>query len=316
MESSSINTLTGATEKRQKKDTATSGGNADAFETAMGEAGGPEVEDKKADLIDRDGGKETDKAKEHAAEAAKAEGKDAKKSDGKLSEYVKNMQSKDPATMSMVEKGAFRMGEFGNGAKGTAGNPTTGLAQMLASQGIDVSGFSPEQIKGLMSRMDTKEIGKLMANANIDPSGTKQADEKTLKDLKEKMVQAAQNTPVEQQAFNLEQLITAGTSKDAGEVARAEQRRQVMDQILAQIDVKNVANQTEMNLRLNPEYLGEVKISLVHDDEGGVKATFKTTSRATREVLDENQTELIDQAKGKGVRIGSMAVELVDDIEA
>jgi flagellar hook-length control protein FliK len=315
MESSSINTLTGLGDKRVKKETGSVGGNADAFQTAMGEAGAGEVENKKADLIQRDA-KDSDKAKDAAAES-KDSGKDVKKSEGRLSDYVKNIQSKDPATLSMVEKSAFRMGEFSANPK-TAGSPASGLAQMLASQGIDVSGFSPEQIKGLLSRMDTKELGKMLSQARIETGANSSLaqDEKHLKDLKEKLVQAAQNSPVEQQAFNLEQLISAGSSKTAGEAARAEQRRQIMDQILAQIDVRNVANQTEMNLRLNPEYLGEVKISLVHDDEGGVKALFKTTSKATREVLDESSADLINQARGKGVRIGSMAVQLVDDVEA
>ena len=36
-------------------------------------------------------------------------------------------------------------------------------------------------------------------------------------------------------------------------------------QLLTLPDEENVANQTEMQLRLNPEYLGEVKISLLHD---------------------------------------------------
>jgi hypothetical protein len=311
MESSSINTLTGAAEKRPKKDTGSAGANSDAFETAMGEAGGPEgAESKKADLIERDS---KEPAKEQAAESK--EGRDGKKADGRVSDFVKNMQGKDPATLSMVEKGAFRVGEFAPGHN-TVGSPASGLAQMLASQGIDVSGFSPEQIKGLMSRMDTKDLGKMLSQVKVEPGNNSSLaqDEKQLKDLKEKLVQASQNTPVEAQAFNLEQLVGAGVSKEAGEAARAEQRRQVMDQILAQIDVRNVANQTEMNLRLNPEYLGEVKITLVHDDEGGIKALFKTTSKATREVLDENGSDLIEQAKGKGVRIGSMNVELVDDI--
>jgi hypothetical protein len=316
MEANSINTLTGTTEKRSKKDTGTPGGNSDAFETAMGEAGGAAgAEAKKADLIDKDSPKDADKARQRAAEANKAEGKDAKKAGERVSDYLKHVQSKDPATLSMVERAAFRAGEFAP-QRGGAGHPATGLAQMLASQGIDVSGFSPEQIKGLLSRMDTKELGQVLSQMKSEHPSTLQQDEKTLKDLKDKMAQAAQNAPAETPQFNLEQLVGAGVSKEAGEAARAEQQRQVMDQILAQIDVRNVANQTEMNLRLNPEYLGEVKISLVHDDEGGVRAMFKTTSKATREVLAENKNELIDQARGKGVRIGSMNVELVDSLEA
>lgn len=316
MESSSINTLTGVGERRSKKDVGSGGGNVEAFQTAMGQAGSSETESKKADIIDREC-KDRDKAKD-AADNSKDQAKDNKKIEGRVSDYLKTVQGKDPATLSMVEKGAFRVGEFAPGGQKMGGGPASGLAQMLASQGIDVSGFSPEQLKGLMSRMDTKELGKMLAQVKVEAGGNSglAQDEKQLKELKEKLAQASQNTPVENQAFNLEQLVTAGVSKGAGDTARAEQRRQVLDQILAQIDVKNVANQTEMNLRLNPEYLGEVKITLVHDDEGGVKAMFKTTSKATREVLDENGTDLIDQARSKGVRIGSMAVQLVDDIEA
>lgn len=309
METSSINTLTGVGDKRPKQDAGSSASNSAAFQTAMGEAGARGAEEKKADLIERDQ-KESDKAKEPEV---KERGSDGKRVEGKVSDYVKTMQSKDPATLSMVEKSAFRVGEFANQAP--ASGPSTALAQMLASQGIDVTGFSPQQLKGLMSRMDTKEIGKLLSQMKTEHPN-QAADEKHLKDLKDKLAQASQNTPVENRAFNLEQLVHAGVSKDTGEAARAEQRRQIMDQILAQIDVRNVANQTEMNLRLNPEYLGEVKISLVHDDEGGVKAMFKTTSKATREVLADSSDELISEARGKGVRIGSMAVELVDDIEA
>lgn len=311
MESSSINTLTGvAGDSRPKKETATSAGNASAFASAMGEAGGAS-EGKKAELIHRS---DTAKDKEVAKKDQAAEPKpDHKKADGRVSEYLKTTANADPATLSMVEKGAFRVGEFAPGAQ--AGSPMTGLAQMLAQQGIDVTGFTPAQLKSMMSRMDPKELGKLMSGVGAEASKALQADEKTLKELKERLAQAAQNAPADAPAFNLESLVGAGVSKEAGEAARAEQRRQIMDQILAQIDVKNVANQTEMNLRLNPEYLGEVKITLVHDDDGGVRANFQTTSKVTREVLSESSDELISQARGKGVRIGAMNVSLVDDIE-
>lgn len=311
MDASSINTLTGTGEKKQRKDAPTTG-DGEAFKTAIGEAGGSQ-ESKKADLIDKDTKDVKDKPKDHPEDKAGV----AKKDGGRVSDYVKNLQTRDPATLSMLEKSAYRMGEFStNKAAGPAGLGQA-LVQMLASQGISVSGMSPEQIKGLMSRMDANDLGKLLAGARGDGMGQGQLakDEKLLKELNEKLAQASRNTPVEQQAFNLDQLVSAGLSKEAGDTARAEQRRQVLDQILAQIDVKNVANQTEMNLRLNPEYLGEVKISLVHDDEGGVRANFLTTSKATREVLAENTSDLIGKARDKGVRIGSMSVKLVDNIE-
>lgn len=309
MEASSINTLTGTTDARPRKDGAvvdTSG----AFQEAMGEAGGAAT-GKKADLIDKDSTKKSaDKAKEQVADKKPNAGKVPER----LSDQIKASQRRDPALMSMVEKAALRGGEL---SSGKPGGPGQALAQMLAAQGINVSGFSPEQIKGLMARMSTKDLGEMLSGMKTESgSHQKLQEDKQTKDLKEKVAQAAKGTGAEQPAFQLEQFVEAGVSKGAGDTARAEQRRQVLDQILAQIDVKNVANQTEMNLRLNPEYLGEVKISLVHDDEGGVRASFKTTSRATREVLADNTEDLIGQARDKGVRIGSMSVQLVDSIEA
>lgn len=178
-----------------------------------------------------------------------------------------------------------------------------------------MSSFSPQQIMSLLSRMDTKELGKMMSQMKMT-GGT--FDEDSLKKLQEQLNannQAHKNTQ-QPGNFNLESFMAAGMPKEAGEAARQEQRRMVMDQILSNIQVRNVANQTEMQLRLNPEYLGEVKITLVHDDDGGVKAKFSTTSKVTSEVLAESKNELMEQAAGKGVRIGSMDVEYVDSLSA
>lgn len=316
MDTSSINTLTGTADKKPQAKSGAGAGNGDAFATAMGEASASDS--KKADLVDRP---ESDKAKDDKAVADKkqdqaAQSKDAAKAadphhnkiDGRVSEYLKTVTNKDPATLSLAEKQAFRLGEFSTQKQGVGG-----MAQMFAQQGIDLSGFSPQQIKSMMSRMDTKEMGQVLSQMKSDPS---KFDESTLKAMKEQLTAATAQQPKDAPAFNLDGLLAAGGTKEAGEAARAEQRRQVLDQVLSHIEVQNVANQTEMNLRLNPEYLGEMKISLVHDDEGGIRATFQTTSKATREVLTDNKTTLLDEARNKGVRIGAMNVELVDEIES
>ena len=167
----------------------------------------------------------------------------------------------------------------------------------------------------LLSRFDTKELGKMMSQ--MKALGVK-VDEETIAQLKEQMnsAQNNNNNVKEPSNFNIQDFAAAGMPKEAGETARAEQRRAVMDQLLTKIQVRNVANQTEMQLRLNPEYLGEVKISLLHDKEGGVKATFQTTSKLTREILAENKDELMEKARSNGVRIGDMDVEFVDELTA
>lgn len=323
MDASSIGALTGTTDNNKKKDKGTAG-DSDAFASAMGQASEAEGDgEKKAQLINKD---ETAKEKADRADAdkkamAKQDAKNEKASKnkgqakGNISEYVKNIASKDPATLSMLERQAFRLGEFAG--KSNSSNPTGSLAQMLMSQGIDLTGFTPQQLMSMMSRMDTKELGKMMAQMQEMTGG--KLDDDMMKKLKEQLNstnQSNNNAGKEQPNFNLQNFMSAGMPKEAGETARQEQRRMVMDQILTKIQVRNVANQTEMQLRLNPEYLGEVKITLMHDKEGGVKAKFTTTSKATREVLTENKTELMDRARDNGVRIGSMDVELVDDIMA
>ncbi len=317
MDSSSINTLTGASESKKKKPSQ-SAGDSGAFEAAMGEAAGSEG--KETELIEgkKAASKEADKKAEDQKKAAKdedtrvtAKAKDAKGGKVKMDPKAAAARAtQNPATLSMLEKQAFRLGEFS-----TSKQPMGSLAQMLASQGLDMSSFSPQQLKSLMARMDTQELGKMLsgmkAEGQKDPA---KMDDSALKNLREQATAETQKQAKEQPNFDLQSLVGAGMSKEAGESARAEQRRQVLDQILSHIQVRNVANQTEMQLRLNPEYLGEVKIQLVHDDDGGVSAKFSTTSKLTREILTENKDTLLDQARDKGIRLGSMDVELVDDI--
>lgn len=317
MEMNNIGALTGTSENKKKK--STSPGDADAFASAMGEADTDGEGSKKADLISKDKTakeKEADKAdsaKKRDAEEAKGKTADKEvkqKKGGSIDAYLQNIKTKDPATLSMAERQTFRVGEFASGAK----TPMSGMMAMLQGQGIDMTSFSPQQIMSLLSRMDTKELGKMMSQ--MKAAGIN-LDEEAVKQLKEQMNQTQNNKQVKEPSnFNVQDFAAAGMPKEAGESARAEQRRNVMDQLLTKIQVRNVANQTEMMLKLNPEYLGEVKIQLLHDKDGGVKASFQTTSKLTSEILAESKDELMEQARSNGVRIGEMDVSFVDELTA
>lgn len=316
--SNSINTLTGAAEPTKKKPS--QAGDSGAFQAAMGEAAGKEGKD--TELIEgkQVAAKEAEEKAETKKKAAKAEdarlamnkkgakGPKAKGADPRVAGYQNKVGTQNPATLSMLEKQAFRLGEFS-----TDRQPLGNLAQMLASEGLDLKSFSPQQLKSLMSRMDSKELGKMMSGMNKEGDPSKM-DEGSLKNLKEQANADTQKQAKEQPGFDLQALTGAGLSKEAGESARADQRRKVLDQILSHIQVRNVANQTEMQLRLNPEYLGEVKIQLVHDENGEISAKFETTSKTTREILTENKEELLEQARDKGLKLGKMDVALVDEI--
>lgn len=318
MDANSIGALTGTAETKKKK--STSPGDADAFASAMGDVAEAEGDgEKKAELINKEESakEKADKAAADKKSDAKAEAKNdaqsktkatAKK--GSVNGFLQNIANKDPATLSMAERSAFRLGEFSGKGQSQIG----GIGQMLAQQGIDMSGFSPQQIMSLMSRMDTKELGKMMSQMNVEGG---KFDEEALANLKEQVSASTQNTAKEAPAgFNVENFAAAGQPKEAGESARAEQRRNIMDQLITKIQVRNVANQTEMQLRLNPEYLGDVKIQLTHGEDGKIKANFQTTSKLTSEILAESKEEMLDQIRDKGISFDSMSVAYVDEISA
>ena len=99
-----------------------------------------------------------------------------------------------------------------------------------------------------------------------------------------------------------------------GAADQARDRQSVIDQILQKIEVRNFNQRTELNLKLNPEYLGELRVQLVHSADGGVSANFETTSRRTRQLLKEAESELHAQAKEKGIRLGAMNFTVVDQV--
>lgn len=245
METNSIGALTGTADTKKKKDAAP--GDADAFSQAMGQANEADSDgEKKAQLIskeesgkDKAGKAEGDKKQDVAVAGKEAKGKEVRdqQAKGSIGDYLKNIASKDPATLSMAERATFQLGEFSQ----KAGGGMSGMAQMLAGQGIDMSSFTPQQIMSLLSRMDTKELGKMMSQMKMSGANF---DEDTVKKLQEQLNAnaQAQKAAKEPGNFSLDNFMAAGMPKEAGEAARQEQRRMVMDQILSNIQVRNVAN--------------------------------------------------------------------------
>lgn len=310
MDNPVIGSLMGTT-KTNETSKKTDKGDAGAFSSAMNDAvqsggGGKEgvIDDKAAP--DKDD--KAKKGKEDAKEAAKAEAKvEAKpeqlKGGAKLQAYLETLAYKDPSTMSTAERQAFKLGEFSMDKVGLSE-----LQKMLLGKGINLKDLSYSQLTQLTNQTDRNQLSRL-----ID-SLLREADGKEQKTSNEQLA-ASGNTNA---GGRLEQMLAEEAMKTreagkSGEAQRAEQRQNLMDQILAHVEVRNLANQTELNLKLNPEYLGDVKISLIHDEKG-IRADFQTTSRATRELLEESEEELLSQVKSKGIRLEAMRVKLVEEV--
>ncbi|MCL5036813.1 MAG: flagellar hook-length control protein FliK, partial [Chloroflexi bacterium] len=105
------------------------------------------------------------------------------------------------------------------------------------------------------------------------------------------------------------------SAKQLAEEAEKQVKRQdVIDQIVKHIEVKSLQNQTEVAIKLNPEFLGQLKVKLEFKD-GGVSASFDTTSALVREMLDESKDELMETFSGKGIKLSHISVRTVTEEE-
>ena len=62
-------------------------------------------------------------------------------------------------------------------------------------------------------------------------------------------------------------------------------------------------------------YLGELKIKLTRGESGELSAQFITTSDETKEVLQDSRSELRTRVEATGLRLGTISITKVDDLE-
>lgn len=290
-------------------------GDADAFSSAMNDAVSGKTGSTSGDgksLINSNKAHKKPKPKHNKAASqdvtavdGKAEAKVTAKTVGSLEDYLYHIVYKDPATLTIGERQAFHLGQFSRDRVGL-----TELQRMLSGRGLNIRDLSFSQLALLTSRSSRHQISgtldSLLKQGQLDGSrGHLPAAGQAAASMHQHLPQS------------LEQMVgQAAAAQGASRTAqsqRQQQRQSIVDQILAHIEVRNVANQTELNLRLNPEYLGDVRIKLTHSEDG-VNAHFETTSRLTRDLLKESGDDLVSQVRSRGIRLGHMDVALVEDV--
>ena len=281
-------------------------GDADSFSSALDEAvndKGDKKPEKKEEVAKAD----KNKAEKKEAERKEADKKEVKgkqtKATKKVQNLLHNIAFKDASALSVFERHNFQVGEF---AKDKVG--LTDLQRMLAHKGVQVKDLSFQQLQRLAEQSSPKELQRLLDSFLAEAKGDKAAVSREQTAASGSMNHGLLEHMMADEATTVKETQKANTS-------HAQQERQkVLDQILAQVKVRNLANQTEMSLRLNPEYLGEVRIQLTHD-EGGVRASFETTSQKTKAILAEAEEEMVAGINDRGIRMNKMEVRLVDSID-
>jgi len=106
--------------------------------------------------------------------------------------------------------------------------------------------------------------------------------------------------------------------KEAAKAEKADaqkniKREEVIKQIINHVELKNFANKSELTIKMNPEFLGSMKMRLLFEGDK-VSAEFNTTSAEVRQALEESADELSSALAEKGVKVGKINVKMVDDI--
>lgn len=159
-----------------------------------------------------------------------------------------------------------------------------------------------------------------MPDKNIQLKGTAAAALKTddsSKIQKDSQTGKAMSANANASAVNQEQqnqVALKGTDKaEKADAARNIKREEVIKQIIDHVELKNFAGKSELTIKMNPEFLGSMKMRLMFEGDK-VSAEFNTTSQDVREALQESKDELSQAFAEKGMKVGKINVKLVDSV--
>lgn len=270
--------------------------------------------------------KQADKAREKSQQQTELEERlkaklTAKTGDLSMANYLYNIVLQNPDSLSLSEKQAFKVGEFSSEAMSAKD-----FQKMLGERGLDIKDFSMHQLAQL-----TRMTNKSQVTAFVDELAKKVRDEKglpqgeTMRTTDEARPQSEKDRKSAEATRDLRQ-----TERPQGEArfdrvaesqrpqstetsSRKEEREKVIQQIIERMEIQSVGRKTEITLKMNPEYLGEMRIKL--SSEGGkLEAAFETTSREVRQYIEEGWEGLRDTFTRKGLNLQKVTATLVESV--
>jgi hypothetical protein len=244
---------------------------------------------------------------------------------GSMANYLYNIVLKNPETMSLGEKQAWHMGEFST----SDGVGLKELQKMLSSRNLSLNDLTFSQIAQLTQRNSRGTINaflddlhRQMREGTLEKRMTKplgqNVDMTTNGEVRRRVgeMRASQvsRTDGPTPGFaSVERPGANGTSRSTESQSRREQRKNVIKQIIAHMEVRNFGERTELMFKLNPEYLGDLKVNL-STENGRLSARFETTSKEVRDMVEEGWHGLKDMFARKGLTLTSVAAQLVDAV--
>ena len=273
------------------------------------------------------GDKQADKAREKSQQQAEFEERlkarlGGKTGDLSMANYLYNIVLQNPDSLSLSEKQAFKVGEFSNEAMSAKE-----FQKMLGERGLDVKDFSMHQLAQL-----TRMTNKSQVTAFVDEFTKKMREEKALpqgesalratdetrpqseKDRKSAEARGDLHPPERPQAeARFERVAESQRPQSTETSSRKEAREKVIQQIIERMEIQSVGRKTELTLKMNPEYLGDMRIKL-SSENGRLEAAFETTSREVRQFIEEGWDGLRETFTRKGLNLQKVTATLVESV--
>lgn len=232
-------------------------------------------------------------------------------------EYIHDQMYKNPDTLSMAEKRALNLPT--NTTNSNISNSEMAEMRALAAErGINLRDMTAMQMAANNDKaanagkteVNAKEFAKTLANEKGEGK-----DGKGAKDAGSAAASGKSEGKIIDSTLAEAVMRHAEEAKNAQQNAPLKRRQQVINQIVDHMEMRNLANRDELHLKLNPEYLGELKIKLTKGENGEISAQFVTTSDETREVLQDSRSELRTRVEATGLKLGTISIAKVDDLE-
>lgn len=208
-----------------------------------------------------------------------------------LLNYLYNLVLKNPDALSLGEKSALGLDAEGHGVG------IQEFQKMLSQRNLNLRELSFSQLAQLTQRSTRGQINAFLDEiVRLKKDG---APEATIRGI-----EVAKKGEVE---------IAAKAAGAAVPEETAVKREEVIQQIIQHLELKNIADRSELSIRLNPAFLGELKLNIVKDG-GKLSIRFQTTSRKVRSIIQESIEELSGALQSKGITVSNIGVNLVEEM--
>jgi flagellar hook-length control protein FliK len=238
--------------------------------------------------------------------------------------YLYNLMYKNPDALSMLEKkaaGLDKQDVLKEMKKFEVEYQE--FKKMLEKRGLKMEDLTLDDIQKLSMHKSKEELETLMDQMArekrtevTDRKEEKVSTDKTGREKTTENVAVERSQVMDKPAQEMEFVRTLQNQAPSSSerVEKAQKQRQMVDKIIQQIDVRNLNERTELTMKLNPEFMGDLKLKLSYQDDK-ISALFETTSKDLRDLIHDSSSDLLEAFREKGLDLSSSKVKLVDSVD-